>query len=109
MMSDGLFAKAKGSPNVCAPRTISFRIITPPFMTNLTRSISVTSARGFPETKRSPAGVHMDMGVDHAGEHGRRAQVDHLCTGGKLDGSANVADAVAGDQHDLIVADASRA
>src|SRR5262249_29181255 len=51
----------------------------------------------------------MDMGVDHAGKHGRRTQVEHPCTGRKLHGTdtADVCNAVAGDKHDLSVLDVS--
>jgi hypothetical protein len=51
----------------------------------------------------------MDMGVDHAGKHGRRTQVENPCTGRKLHGigTADLRNAVTGNKHDLIGLDVS--
>jgi len=57
--------------------------------------------------KRVPACVHMDMGVDHPGEHGRRTEIKHPRTGRQLNGGADIGNAITGDQHDLIVQDVS--
>jgi hypothetical protein len=50
----------------------------------------------------------MDMGVDHPGKHGRRPQVEHPCAGRHLNSSANIRDAIANDENDLIVLGGSR-
>ena len=44
----------------------------------------------------------MDVGVDHARQHRRRAEVDDARAGWNGHGGTNVSDAVASHQHDLV-------
>ena len=53
--------------------------------------------------RRVAARDHMDMGIDHAGHDGRIAQIDDLRAGGNLHRRADIGDAVAFHQHDLVV------
>ena len=54
------------------------------------------------------AGIQMNVRIDHAWEHRRCAQVDHLCAGGYLQVNAHVGNAVALNEHDLIVQQGAR-
>ena len=54
------------------------------------------------DRKTCAAGVHMDMGVDHAGHHGGIAEIDHRGARGNLYGRADIDDGFAAHEHHLV-------